>query len=284
MAHIPPLLVPLALMATLVSCWLVPRVITLALAMLVIGFGLIFDGIDLIALPFLLILGFSGWWWAQKERGLWRWFAGLIFTLTSIALFHHWLPGFNNVPVIDHLVLKADSAPFTLYYNLDKPWVGLVLLLTSVPLLSSGTQWQKVFRRALWPTGLMLPVVFALGLIAGFVRWQPAWPNMALLFLLNNLLFTALTEEVFFRGFIQKSLEKRWQRYSWGKFGALGLAAILFGLDHYSGGPVYMALAAIAGCFYGWSYQRTGSIEMAILTHWLLNLCHFFFFSYPMAV
>lgn len=276
------LLVPLALMLTLVSCWFVPLRITALMAVMVVGFGLMVDVLDLITIPSLLLLAGSAWYLARQQGALWlRVIAGVIFIALSVALAVHRLPGFHNIQVLDQQVIKANSVPFSLFYNVDKPWIGLVIILSCIPLLRTTRDWRQAFRRVLLPVTVMLPVVFAVGLLAGFVRWQPAWPQFAVLFLLNNLLFTSLAEEAFFRGFIQKSLHEHWQHFSWGAGGALAVAALLFGLAHYAGGPVYMALATLAGGFYGWSYQRTGSIEMAIFSHWLLNACHFLFFTYP---
>jgi membrane protease YdiL (CAAX protease family) len=40
-------------------------------------------------------------------------------------------------------------------------------------------------------------------------------------------------------------------------------------------------LATIAGTGYGLAYQRSGRVEMAILTHFAVNATHFLLFTYP---
>lgn len=278
-------LVPLAMMLTLVSCWLVPRVLTIVLAVAVIGFGLIADVFDLVAIPPLMLLAGSGWLLAQKLGSGWiTLMAGAVFVMLSIGLAAHWLPGFNNVLVLSNEVIKENSAPYTLYFNVDKPWVALVILLSCTPLLRSADGWKRSFHRALLPFTLMLPVVFGVAMILGFVSWEPEWPAGTLFFLISNLLLTSLAEAAFFRGFIQKSLSEHWCRYHWGSPAALIVTAVLFGLAHYPGGPVYMALVTLAGLFYGWCYQRTGSIEVTVFSQWLVNSGHFLFFTYPYAV
>ena len=280
-----PLLVPLLLMLTLVSCWFVPLAVTIVLAVVVMGAGLASGVLEPVAIPAILLLAGSGWWLARQQGSkLFRVLAGIVFILVSFALASHWLPGFHNVQVLNNQVIKGNSAPFTLFYNVDKPWVALVILLSCLPLLKSTHDWKSALQRAWLPVAIMIPVVFSAGLFSGFVRWQPELPQLAFLFLLNNLIFTSLAEEAFFRGFIQKSLTEHWQHYRWGNMMALASAAVLFGLAHFAGGPVYMLLAAVAGAFYGWSYQRSGAIEMAVFSHWLLNTCHFLFFTYPVAV
>lgn len=280
-------LVPATLMLTILSCWCVPKRYTGGLIFATLAAGLWCDVITAVALPSLALLAISGWG-AVNGKGWLRPLATLLFILTSIILACHWLPGFHNILIWNHETVKADSVPFTLFYNVDKPWIGLVILLVCTPLLKSSDQWRQAIWRSLLPIAVMLPVVFGVGMLIGFVRWQPAWTELGGWFLLNNLVFTAVAEEAFFRGFIQESLSEHLSEqgsgFSYGKEFALLITAILFGLAHYAGGPVYMMLAALAGLFYGWSYMRSGSIEMAILTHWFLNAGHFIFFSYPLAV
>lgn len=50
----------------------------------------------------------------------------------------------------------------------------------------------------------MLVVVIGLALATGFIRWQPAWPDIAWLFLLNNLLITSLAEGALLRVFFTR--------------------------------------------------------------------------------
>ncbi|WP_419656688.1 putative CAAX protease family protein [Desulfosarcina variabilis str. Montpellier] len=43
----------------------------------------------------------------------------------------------------------------------------------------------------------------------------------------------------------------------------------------------YVILATAAGWGYGIIFQRTGSIDASIMTHFGLNTTHFIFFTYP---
>ena len=45
-----------------------------------------------------------------------------------------------------------------------------------------------------------------------------------------------------------------------------------------------MALAAVAGLLYGLVYNRFRSLEASIILHFSVNLVHFLFFTYPLAV
>ena len=274
----------LILMATILSCWCERVWLTGFLTLAALAAGLYTGGLTLVALPVLGALGLSGLWLAEANRPVVRVIAAMLFIILSIGLASHVIPGFNNVLVWDQQVVKTASAPFTLYYNIDKPWVGLVLLLIVIPLIKTSEQWSKSFTKSAIPVLIMLPVLFVAGLTSGFIRWQPEWPQLGLWFLVNNLIFTAMAEEAFFRGFIQKSISEHLAKYSLSPFIGIMIASLLFGLAHYAGGIVYVGLASLAGFFYGWVYHRSGSIEMAIVSHWLLNTCHFVLFSFPVAV
>jgi membrane protease YdiL (CAAX protease family) len=79
------------------------------------------------------------------------------------------------------------------------------------------------------------------------------------------------------------NLLKKSQFFKTKNYQIIGLifTAIIFGLTHFSGGFSLVLLAIISGFGYGFVYMRTGYIESAILLHFLINLSHFLFFSYP---
>ena len=94
--------------------------------------------------------------------------------------------------------------------------------------------------------------------------------------LIGGYLFTALPEELLFRGVIQNLLERRFPQ--WPGL-TIGLAAVVFGLAHLDnptpGYPVpnmtYVAMATLAGLAYGWTWRRTGKITASAVTHALVN-------------
>lgn len=96
-----------------------------------------------------------------------------------------------------------------------------------------------------------------------------------------NLFFTCVAEEAVFRGFVQKHFTTALSGCPYGPVLAVLVGAILFGLAHLGGGARYVLLATLAGTGYGWAYQSTRRIEASILLHFLVNLTHVLWFSYP---
>lgn len=203
-----------------------------------------------------------------------RLLAHLIFIATAVALAMHWLPGFHNPRVIDSAGLKPDAAPFRMYLNLDKPLAAWwVLLVLAPPLLRGG--WQRALSSAALATAGAAIVCLGLAWALGFTYWSPGWPPEGLIWLLNNALLVTLAEEALFRGYVQEQLARRLHPAL-----ACLIAALLFGLAHLAGGPALVALATVAGLFYGWAYHR-GGLSAAVLAHLALNTLHFGLFVYP---
>ncbi|WP_087852964.1 CPBP family intramembrane glutamic endopeptidase [Photobacterium andalusiense] len=60
---------------------------------------------------------------------------------------------------------------------------------------------------------------------------------------------------------------------------AITIASVLFGLAHFSGDPLFIIIATLAGILYGLSYYWTRKITIAIVIHFAFNLV---FFTYPL--
>jgi uncharacterized protein len=200
--------------------------------------------------------------------------AGLLVLALLLGL--HVLPGFHNFLVLDDVVLSAGAAPYTLYLNVDKTVVGICILgLCYGSLLRRGLDWGRALRRAVPLIAINTVVVALFAMALGYLQWQPKWTPLFWLWAANNLLFTCLSEEALFRGFIQRELTR------YGAWVAIAVSSVLFGLAHFGGGWTYVALATAAGAGYGLIYHRTKSIEMAMLAHFALNATHFLLFTYP---
>ena len=190
-----------------------------------------------------------------------------------VLLFFHLIPGFNNLKVLDNVVAGVQSAPYSMYLNLDKPLIFFALLFAYPLLLGDKSQFRwKHALVTLIPLFLLLPVAVFLGAL----KPEFSLPSWWWIFALNNLLLTCIAEEALFRGFIQQSLSRR---FDW----RLGLvvASILFGLAHVGGGMMLMIFAGLAGLGYGLVFHFTQRLWCAVLVHFIFNFTHLLFFTYP---
>lgn len=206
--------------------------------------------------------------------------AALGIALTLAMMTHSW-PGFQNALILNNIRFSELSAPFKMYLNFDKVAASLILFHFTMrnygPLFFEKKDYKVIFLTWL----ALLLAIIPIGLLTGYVAIDIKWPVQSILWMINNLFFVCFAEEVVFRGFIQ-------ERVSWiesKKFPmnliAIGVSSLLFGLAHYKGGITYIALSSLAGLFYGFAYYRTGKLLSSITVHFLLNLFHFVFLTYP---
>ncbi|GAA5180865.1 CPBP family intramembrane metalloprotease [Niveibacterium umoris] len=198
----------------------------------------------------------------------------------ALAMALHVVPGFHAELVAHDLRLSADAAPFSFCWRLDTGIAGL-LLIAAVATPARGADWRELGAVLLRGAPVIVGLVVAASLAAGYVRWAPKWPELAPVFLIANLCFTCVAEEAFFRGLIQARLQAAAAGRAGGQWAAIGVAALLFGLAHLGGGALYAAIATLAGVGYGWAFARSGRIEAAILMHFAVNAVHFIGFTYP---
>ncbi|EKO3863115.1 CPBP family intramembrane metalloprotease [Vibrio harveyi] len=237
----------------------------------------VFDRIELIALiSSLVVLGVSYRLpmlaLNPKMKPIYYLGWGIV-VLWCVMLFVHLIPGFNNLQVLDKVSAGPQSAPFSMYLNLDKPLTFFALLL-AYPMLLGGESKIRIKPALL----VMIPLLSLLpvAVMLGALKPEFNLPSWWWLFALNNLVLTCVAEEALFRGFIQQSLSRR---FDW----RLGLvvASILFGLAHFAGGPLLMVFAGLAGIGYGLVFHFTGRLWCAVLAHFVFNFCHLIFFTYP---
>lgn len=206
---------------------------------------------------------------------------GLLVCVASILLWYHQIPGVTNWQIVNGALLSKNAFPFSLYLNFDKPLIGLLILgCGTLPLLKTKQDWYSMFIKtapmAIWGTLLIAGLAYTFG----YIKFEPKWGNFFIVWFISNLLLTAVTEEVLFRGFIQKYLSFAFKKIRFGNGLALLLASMLFAAVH-TGGLTYVILAFVAGILYGWVYIKTNRIEASILTHVFLNSIHILLLTYP---
>jgi membrane protease YdiL (CAAX protease family) len=222
--------------------------------------------------------------WREKPRNVTsraaQLIAGIVFFLLALALGLVLLPGFPRTVLIAETVLSPGAAPFALGLGFPKVTAGILILgLINETRVRSWRELGAVLRRVapvLLATAL---VVMCFTLAAGYVRFDPKWTPMFFTWAVANLFFTCLSEEAFFRGFVQAELARLGGR-GWTIF-AIATSAVLFGLAHFGGGSTYVIAATLAGLGYALAYHRTQRIEAAMAVHFGLNAVHFLMFTYP---
>lgn len=166
--------------------------------------------------------------------------------------------------------------------NLDFMGRLLLIAVASItwtwirPVPEFNYRWRSVFEvckaaglNFLYFAAIAIPA----GLLIGFTEWNPRWQGFLpfCLSFLEIFLFIALLEETFFRGFLQSLLSRTVSSAVWGQ----AIVALLFGFFHILHAPFpnwrYVALATVAGWFYGQAYRQGGTLLASALTHALVD-------------
>lgn len=233
------------------------------------------------AVASLGLLAVAAWSSSRLNNPALRRIATLAAIALALGLALHLLPGFKNPIVIKAATFSPDSTPFTQQANFDKGAAGLLMLALMVPRIGSLKDMRSSLKPVLLCAVLTVAIVMAAAYLVGYVRWNPKWPSVALTFLVVNLLFTCVAEEVFFRGVIQEKLASAFRRSTLSVWLPITISTIMFAIAHFGGGLVYVCLAGIAGLGYSIAYALTRRIEAPVLTHFAVNLVHFVGFTYP---
>ena len=198
--------------------------------------------------------------------------------LDILAFLALWFPiEFGWLPDVDAQLADGVSIPIPLFTGV---LLALVCFLGLRPLPNIGYTFALTrddFGRIGWALAAYMLIGVPLGLLTGFLifdvtpfevsSWLLAWPL--------GFLFTALPEELLFRGVIQNQLHERLQ----GEWLALVVASIIFGLAHLNNSTpgysepnwMYALMATLAGLAYGWTWRRTGKITAAAVVHATVN-------------
>jgi len=220
---------------------------------------------------------------AYNVQGLLRVFLFLAAVAISFGLCLHFYPWFHNWRILHHIQVSHNGVPYTLYANYDKPFIGIFILAWSLPLLQTKHEWYLLLKKTLPFT--LIAIIFLLGpaFYAKVIQWDPKFPTFGISWIAINLFLVVIPEEAFFRGFIQKEIFKWLGGKGAAHIGSVVVASLIFTLPHFIwvNQLPFLGMVFLAGLVYGSIYQWTKAIESSIVCHFITNLVHFLFFTYP---
>ena len=216
---------------------------------------------------------------AKHDNPIYSTVAWCIFVPLLLGFMIHIIPGFKNPIWIQDIEISTLSRKFSLYIQFDKIIAGIIVLMNCQYIIDNACKLN--LRVSLVALTLCSSLLMALGIITNFIKVDINIPSILLEWVISNLFFVSLIEEVICRGIIQDKIKSVIPNHA-----SLSIifASVIFGCAHYRGGAVYVALSTVAGLFYGYTYDRTRSIINPVIVHFGLNLIHLLFFTYPSVV
>jgi membrane protease YdiL (CAAX protease family) len=217
--------------------------------------------IGALALPVLLLLFTTR---EQKNR--------LSFLFIAAVLFIWFTIEFGNFPGL-RLPFDVGSIRF-MQLALIVLFLYVLAAVGRLPDLGFTFSLQRSdWREAAINFGLFSIIAVPFGLLTGFIKPSTGLPPLIEIAGrgLAIFLFTALPEEILFRGTIHRYLERVLR---WAPRLTLLLSSLIFGAAHLDNPPnvgYYFILAGVAGWFYGRTYLRTGKVVPAAIVHLLVD-------------
>ena len=253
--------------------------------------ALIAGVVNFISCSIILLFGFLIYSFYQKKLpSPYKIFIYFGIFIVTILSFLHQLPSINNIELLTNIKLSKNSSNFDLWLNFDKPLIAIFLLFFAYNPPRKFSDYKNIFIQTIKLFAPLLIILLALGTFGNFLIFDLKFPNFEItsLWLIKMIFLTIFAEEFFFRFFVQNGVILLFKnsKYFSKNSQIIGLifTSILFGLTHFSQGFTFILLATICGFFYGLIFIRTKYIEASILLHFLINLTHFIFFSYPSAL
>lgn len=237
--------------------------------------------LDFAAPLWIALLGVVAYLYASRT-GLQKQALRLVFLLYAVALGLLLIPGFPRTVLVEHLVLSSGALPYDLSVGFAKIVTGIFILAFMHP--ERVRSWRELAGVLVRVAPVFLAtalIVMVLTLSLGYVKFDPKISTLFVTWALVNLFFTCLSEEAFFRGFLQREIAQMGSNPKVSGMLALAIASLAFGLVHLGGGWKYALAATLAGVGYGIAYQRTQRIEGSMAVHFGLNATHFLLFTYP---
>ncbi len=153
--------------------------------------------------------------------------------------------------------------------------VAAFVLLRRLEGVGYAIEWRRGFAANVFVHfGVFAAIAVAIGIRVGFLAYDPSIGRLRSLPLtiIGILFFTAWPEEFLFRGILQNLFSRTFKN----QWTGLVLASVIFGLSHIFHAPYpnwkYVALATIAGLFYGHTWMKTKSLFPAALVHALVDI------------
>ena len=267
------------LLSNFKSCNSLIFVMILCLVALIVQF---IDVIGFVSICLFSIISYI-YFNVKFEQSGYNYIVTLIFVAIVWLFITHNVKGFSNPIIFDRVQVSLTSTHYSMRINLDKAITALIIFLmhrnNNSTINLSRDQLIKTMRiSSICIATIMFPALFV-----GYVRFDPKIPDIAVIWMLNNLLCVCFSEEVVFRLYLQQRLNSLIEN----SIVSIMIASAMFGFYHYYmiDSVVLAVLSSICGVFYGIVFSKTNNnVACSIITHFLLNLIHLLFFSYPCSV
>ena len=265
------------------SFWLLDnKILTIILTAIAIALLFIIELVSLESIAFFGLFTAGCYLYFNKPiHKIGKLVAWIVVFTTGYMMLKHMIPGVHNWRLVDNEEVSHNAYNYSLWMNLDTALVGLIIFICGVEPIKRFKELKDALWSAKYVFASAIVTIVAIALLLGVVEPDTKLPSLWLLWILTNLTIVCVAEEAFHRFFVLNSIQNAVTDKRISAPIALVVSTTIFTLMH--NGPLnYLIVVFIAGLFYGYTYQLTKRIETSIILHFLVNLIHFMFFTYPM--
>lgn len=208
----------------------------------------------------------------------------LTIILITYGLSEHLFPGFNNMIYLKSYSVSKASRPHDEYWNFDKPFLMLCLINYYMEGYHKRGNLLYSIKVGLVLTLICAIILIIAGIGLGYIALDIKWPEIVYSWALLNII-AVFAEEGFYRAFLQRLIGDLGKSFL-GKYSeiiALLIVSFLFGLSHHKMGFIHATLCSVAGFLFGYGITKSKRVESCMISHFLLNMIHLIFFTYPNA-
>lgn len=208
-----------------------------------------------------------------------------IFTMILVMCFllaSQMLPGFIPWQVVNDEVISANGSPYSLALNIDKVIAGAAILIFGLVPIRRMLHLKQMLNATFPITAIGAVIIATFALLFGVAAMNIKVPEVWITWLAINLLINCVCDEAIFRFFVQGRIYKAIETVPFSAAISIVLSTALF-VTYYAPAPTnYLMAVGLGSVVFGYAYHVTQRVEAAILCHFVVNVIHFFFFSYPM--
>ena len=206
---------------------------------------------------------------------------GIMIFVISWLLASHMVSGFISWQIVNEEQISVDGEKYSLYLNIDKVIAGLGITIFALVPLRRAIHIRNMIVKMLPSTILAVSIVAFAGMVMKVVSFDPKFPDLWITWIVISLLVHCVAEEALFRLFLQGGIQNILSTYKYAPVISILISSAAYTAYMFPESTNFLAAIFVGNLFFGYVYYKTQRVEASILLHFIINLIHFFFFTYP---
>lgn len=259
--------------ALILSVWLLPAVYPVVAVMLIAGLTAYAGYMSFSSWIVLMILAITGYQLLQQDgkRNIL-----LRLNILLIVFWALWSEDFQAsiISWTNYFQMLTVKYPIVVQVTFEKYFAAILLAAYVLKPRINLNYWRRGFSGT-WEILLLLYIVLLIPLtVILYIFSGLRIGHLSLVQLIFSLIIICFTEEILYRLILQNWCYQVLRGYSrsLASWLAIVVVSLIYALFHIELGPLVVVIYFFIGSAYGYVYQKSGKIEVAILVHFAVRL------------